>query len=114
MRWEAYKQRCEQPDVLSRWMIEQTAELLDEGLRDRLLAELARKPLARPAGHVGDARTDMFVINELSDVALAISETVDHAVRAGRCTTATAARGIGGFGDVWRDYAAYVKRLSNV
>ncbi len=114
MRWEVYKQRCDQPDVVSRWMIEQTAELLDAGLRERLLAELAEKPIPPPRGHLGDDRADMFVINDLSDVALEISDSVDRAVIAGRRTSATTIHGVGRFGEIWCSYAAYVKRMANV
>ena len=114
MRWEVYKQRCEQPDVVSRWMIEQTAELLDAGLRERLLAELAEKPMPPPRGHLGDTRADMFVINDLSDVALEISDSVDRAVIAGRHTSATTIHGVERFSEIWCNYAAYVERLANV
>ncbi|HCP49338.1 MAG: hypothetical protein CMQ50_06925 [Gammaproteobacteria bacterium] len=41
MGWEAYKRRSEQSNVLSRWVIEQMARLLGDGLSDRMLAELA-------------------------------------------------------------------------
>ena len=114
MRWEAYKQQCEQRDVLSRWVIEQTAELLDDDLRGRVLAELAAEPLPRPSGHVGDRRADMFLINDLGDVALAVSAAVGQAVRGGRCTSAATTLGVRRFDAVWRSYAGYVAGLANV
>jgi len=115
MRWEAYKRQCEQPDVLSRWVIEQTAELLDDDLRGRVLAELDAEPLPRPSGHVGDRRADMFLINDLGDVALSISVAVGQAVRGGRCTSAVTTLGVRRFDAVWRNYAAYVAAgLANV
>ena len=114
MRWEVYKQRCDQPDVVSPWMIEQTAELLDAGLRERLLAELAEKPLPPPRDHLGDARVNMFVTNELSRVELEISDSVDRAVVAGRRTSATTINGVGRFGEIGCNYAVYVERLANV
>ena len=101
MRRQAYKQRCEQPDVLSRWMIEQAAEL-------------AEKPLPPARSHLGDAHADMFVINDLSDVALELSDSVDRAVVAGRGTFATTVRRVGRFGEIWCNYLAYVERLGNV
>ena len=114
MRWEVYKKRSDLPDVVYRWMIEQTVGLLDAGLRGRLLAELAEKPIPPPRGHLGDDRADMFVINDLSDVALEISDSVDRAVVAGRRTSATTINGVGRFGEIGCNYAAYVERLANV
>ena len=114
MRWEVYEQRCVQTDVVSRWMIEQTVELLDAGLRGRLLAELAEKPLPPPRDHLGDARVNMFVTNELSRVELEISDSVDRAVVARRRTSATTINGVGRFGEIGCNYAAYVERLANV
>ena len=114
MRWEAYKKQCEQPDVLSRWVIEQTAELLDDDLRGRVLAELAAEPLPRPSGHLGDSRADMFLLNDLGDVALAISAAVVHAVRGGRRTSAVTNLRMKRFVAVWNNYAAYVARLADV
>ena len=95
-------------------MIEQTAELLDAGLREGLLAELAEKPIPPPRGHLGDDRADMFVTNELSRVELEISDSVDRAVIAGRRTSATTINGVGRFGEIGCNYAAYVERLANV
>ena len=91
-------------------MIEQTAGLLDAGLRGRLLAELAEKPLPPPRDHLGDARVNMFVTNELSRVELEISDSVV----AGRRTSATTINGVGRFGEIGCNYAAYVERLANV
>ena len=95
-------------------MIEQTAGLLDAGLRGRLLAELAEKPLPPPRDHLGDARVDMFVTNELSRVELEISDSVDRAVVARRRTSATTINGVGRFGEIRCNYAAYVERLAIV
>ena len=114
MRWEVYKQRCVQPDVVSRWMIEQTAGLLDAGLRGRLLAELAEKPLPPPRDHLGDARVNMFVTNELSRVDLEISDSVDRAVVARRRTSATTINGVGRFGEIWCHCGVSVERQANV
>ena len=95
-------------------MIEQTVGLLDAGLRGRLLAELAEKPLPPPRDHVGDVRVNMFVTNELSRVEREISDFVDRAVVAGRRTSATTINGVGRFGEIGCNYAAYVERLANV
>ena len=95
-------------------MIEQTVGLLDAGLRGRLHAELAEKPLPPPRDHLGDARVNMFVTNELSHVELEISDSVDQAVVAGPRTSATTLHGVGRFGEIGCNYAAYVERLANV
>ena len=77
-------------------------------------AERAEKPLPPARSHLGDAHADMFVINDLSDVALEISDSVDRAVVAGRRTSATTINGVGRFGEIGCNYAAYVERLANV
>ena len=71
MDWERYKALCDAPDVCSRWLLEQTLELLEahpaaERLRDAMAAE----PVEKPPDHRGGAPTDMFVLNlSLDEVA---------------------------------------------
>ena len=60
MDWERYRRICEDPRVVSRWLVERTAHLLGAPLAGTLRAVLAGAPLAKPAGHKGGAETDMF------------------------------------------------------
>jgi hypothetical protein len=64
-------------------------------------AERAEKPLLPAGNHLGDARADVFVINDLSDVALERGDSFDRAVVAGRGTFATAVGRVGRFAEIW-------------
>ncbi len=100
MYWSTYKQLCNRPDVVSRWMILSTAELLKEGssARQALVATLARSPLPRPQGHGGDARVDMF---ELSLPVAVIREIAARVRAARRAGIRVGGRGLGGFSEAW-------------
>ena len=70
MNWERYKARCDEPRVISRWLLEHTAALLEESpggasgatpaLAATLRAAANQRPLPKPADHKGGAQTDMF------------------------------------------------------
>ena len=114
MRWEVHKQRCEQLDLAYRRMIEQTAEPLNADVQKRLLVEPAEKPPLPPGGRLGDARADMLVTNDLSNVERQISDSVDRAVVAGRRRSATTIHGVGRLGEIWCHCGVSVERQANV
>lgn len=67
MNWERYKACCDEPRVVSRWLLEHTAALLEENpggatpaLAATLRAAANQRPLPKPADHKGGAQTDMF------------------------------------------------------
>ena len=96
------------PDVLSRWMLVQTVELLmqEPGAEaPRLLLEqtLRAAPLRKPADHRGGPLTDMFRLPLTAADAAAVAEVVARASDAGRTTPATTARGLGGFVEAWSE-----------
>ncbi len=64
MDWSAYKSLCDSPQTFSRWMLEQSVELLaDEApLAERVAAVLRDTPLEKPVDHRGGAPTDMFTL----------------------------------------------------
>jgi hypothetical protein len=109
MNWTAYKQACDQPDVVSRWMLEQTCELLDAehaDLSDALKKVLRLgKPLPRPADHKGGEATEMFRIELGCNAARRICDCVNAAAAAQIETSGTRGRGLGGFVEAWREYA---------
>jgi hypothetical protein len=113
MDWERYKARCDEPGVWSRWMLNQTLELLDDPhapdlapLQQALLQALQTAPLPKPDGHKGDDRTDMFELKlEAAEIAR-ILEHVRRARAAGRSTSGTSGRGLGGFEEAWAEYLA--------
>ena len=102
MDWVRYKAICDRPDVMSRWMISETAALVDGPLRTRLLAALTELPLPKPADHKGDARTDMFEVT-LADAAATIARAVEQA-EAGGAKTTTGSR-LAGLVAAWRELA---------
>ena len=67
MEWAEYKLLCDQPNFMSRNLIETTAELVDD-LGERALCLSLRASieaaagLERPADHRGDARSHMFEV----------------------------------------------------
>ena len=113
MSWAAYKQACDQPDVVSRWLLEQTCELLDDD--DSELSDVLRnlhrvlqssEPLTKPADHKGGMATDMFRIELGAAEIHRVCDCVAAAAAAQRETRGTRGRGLGGFVEAWRDYAA--------
>jgi hypothetical protein len=112
MDWNVYKALCDSPHTFSRWMLEQSIELLkgEAALAARLATVLRGAPLEKPADHRGGALTDMFVVTLSVEEARAIDRTVAGAVVGGCTTTATKSRGLGGFREAWHEYAMYVER----
>ena len=113
MSWAEYKQACDQPDVVSRWLLEQTCELLD--VNDSELSDVLHslhtvlqsgEPLAKPAGHKGGVATDMFRIELGAAEVHRICDCVSVAAAAQRETQGTRGRGLGGFVEAWREHAA--------
>ena len=109
MNWAAYKQACDRPDVVSRWMLEQTCELLEAehaDLSDALKMVLRNaEPLPKPADHRGDAATEMFRIALGASAGHRICTCVTAAAAAQLETSGTRGRGLGGFVEAWREYA---------
>ena len=100
--WQSYRKACDRPDVLSRWMLTETAALLEPPLRQRVLEMLAG-PLAKPTDHRGGTDTDMFEVTLCPADARSVCRAVEHAVAAGATTPRTSARGLGGFAEAWRE-----------
>lgn len=99
MDWADYKALCDQPLVMSRWMLGETALLLPADLRAPLEEAMAGQPLPKPQDHKGGAATDMFAVRfDQADAVLA-------AVRAAVADGATTSQGrpLGGFVAAWRE-----------
>ena len=105
MDWASYKRLCDRPDIWSRWMLIQTRELLDAPLAALLDAATSRESVAKPDDHTGGAHTDMFVLRLSRASRRAVLQAVQAACESGRTTSATGARGLGGFVAAWREYA---------
>lgn len=100
MDWQRYKALCDRPDVMSRWMLDETASLVPAALRPPLQAAITQTPLPKPPDHKGGEQTDMFevALDEFADEILA---AVEAAVARGETTTQ--GRGLGGFVAAWRE-----------
>ena len=111
MDWNRYKQLCDTPSVFSRWMLEQTLELLTHSgspsgssSSAALEQSLRSGAIAKPEDHKGDAATDMFQL-KLSSAEVAVIVSVVAAARTqGTATSATQSRGLGGFVEAWQEY----------
>ena len=111
MDWERYKAICDTPDVCSRWLLEQTLELVDrDDLAERLRADMARPPVEKPEDHRGDAATDMFAMTLSHAQVAALRERMERAAAAGETTSATRGRGLGGFVEAWREHEQFLER----
>ena len=112
MDWNEYRTLCDSPRMFSRWMLEQTIELIsDEPSLARALANFLRGlPLDKPTDHRGGAAADMFEVGLCIEDAQRVHSLIHEAASIGRRTAATRSRGLGGFTEAWREYAAYVER----
>lgn len=111
MDWDRYKLISDSPDVCSRWLLEQTLELVDDpALAARLRAAVDGPPLEKPADHRGGPETDMFPMSLTLDEVQRLCRAVEAAAAAGRETSATRGRGLGGFVETWREYARFLER----
>lgn len=111
MDWDRYKQLCDTPSVFTRWMLEQTSELMTqdgskEGLLHRVLRQTA---LAKPEDHKGGPATDVFELDLALDEVVDIVRVVVAAHTAGTTTSATRQRGLGGFVEAWQEYENYLR-----
>ncbi|MDE0193108.1 MAG: hypothetical protein OXQ90_17275 [Gammaproteobacteria bacterium] len=99
--WQRYKALCDRPNVLSRWMLEETATLLPGETRSALRTILGGTPFPKPPDHKGGDVTDMFAVDLPSDVVRSIVEVVHDAAKRGLRTPRSTK--IGGFAAAWRE-----------
>ncbi|MCZ6655781.1 MAG: hypothetical protein O7C67_00655 [Gammaproteobacteria bacterium] len=110
MDWNCYKQRCDKPEMWSRWMLNETIELVGDQshLAQTLEAVLREEPLAKPPGHRGGPETDMFElaldIADVDTIVAAVRQAVEHKA------TTSGGRGLGGFAEAWQEFQRHVSR----
>lgn len=120
MNWSQYKILADTPGVWSRWMLEQTLELLQDSrlagdsnsgssvVYQRLVLRLntcmAQAPIPKPADYKGGASLDMFRLTMGSCETRALLALVQRATDMGLRTSGTAKRGLGGFVAAWQEY----------
>lgn len=106
MKWANYRELCDRGDVLSRYLLDCTIDLLsgaDEALLAQRLTEvLSEQPLPKPLDHRAGAAADFFVVTIEVEAAQRIVEVVVAAREAGWRTAS--GRGLGGFEEAWQEY----------
>ena len=107
MDWERYKAICDEPCVVSRWLLEHTAATLEQnadGAASALAATLRvaanKPPLPKPADHKGGAETDMFQ----TPVPLTVAQAVLAAMQ--RPDATPSALPLKGAAAAWAEYCA--------
>ncbi|MDZ7825106.1 MAG: hypothetical protein U5R48_02565 [Gammaproteobacteria bacterium] len=107
MDWNRYRELCDQGDVLSRWLLTGTADLLrrdgEASLADWLESHLEHEPLPKPEAHLGGAETDFFRVTP--DLAR-VQRIVDHVARAAADPERRLPgdRGFGGVTEAWTEF----------
>jgi hypothetical protein len=111
MDWCEYKRLCDKPYTFSRWMIEQSIELVADEPRlvDRLQQALADRAIEKPSDHRGSAAADMFVLRLEHNEAAEVYRRIQRAAHSGQRTTATRERGLGGFVAAWYEYLTFIE-----
>ena len=111
MEWDEYKRRCDEPRMFSRWMLEQTRELLERAeaseLASKIALSLGAPPLPKPGDHKAGRETDMFELELVHSDARAVLQWVRHAIAQDWTTAATRTRGLGGFMEAWMEYVTW-------
>lgn len=109
LQWSTYKRLCDQSDHWSRWMLDQSIDLLgqlgEEHLASMLGSALNGAPIEQPATHRGPVAAQMFVLTLPVPSRRRIFAAMQRAVELEMSTPATAQRGLGGFVEAWREYA---------
>ena len=105
--WNEYRHLCDQPNVLSRWMLEQTIQLInDPALTQPLASVIVGTPLGKPADQYQNSLTDMFVVSMTKHQLEPIVVEVRRAVAENR--TLPTGRGLGGFEESWSEYLEWL------
>ena len=106
MDWVSYRALCDQGDVLSRYLLASTSDVLmaagERVLAQELSRVLAGEPLAKPADHRADAAADFFLVELEPEAVRRIVRAVTAARAAGWRTAS--GRGLGGFVEAWQEY----------
>ena len=109
--WSTYRARCDAGDVLSRWLVERTVELLEDVgdgvLAARVSVVLEEAVLTRPVDHRGGAEADFF------QARLAYADVCAVATRLAALATDPSVRlrtgrGLGGLPEAWAEYRDWI------
>lgn len=104
MEWDEYKTICDQPSVLTRWLIEQTLRVCDTDSARLLEPTLELTPITKPFGHKGGAAIDMFETSLTRKDVAQIAEQVRLAVKADKKTSGPIERDYSHIETTWLEY----------
>jgi hypothetical protein len=110
--WSAYRAICDRGDVLSRWLLLHSAELLESAGQSALAARLRAIPaqaaaLPRPADHRGGAETDFFTVTLELAVVREIHDRI-AGLAADPARRLSNGRGLGGMVEAWGECVAWL------
>lgn len=128
MDWAQYKILADTPGIWSRWMLEQTLELLQHprlasdscgslsAVRERIVSQLhtcmTQASIPKPADYKGGPSLDMFRLSLGPSETRALLALVQQATDIGLTTSGTAKRGLGGFVAAWQEYLGSIDQQS--
>lgn len=104
MLWDEYKELCDHPSVLTRWLVQQTLRICDSDCTKALESILNTPPLIKPLGHKGGLATDMFQTSLAREVVVEIIEQVQLAIANDAKTTGPIERDYSSIGQAWLEY----------
>ncbi|MCY3884429.1 MAG: hypothetical protein OXG24_05870 [Gammaproteobacteria bacterium] len=104
MDWSTYKKVCDQPNVLSRWLLQQTSAVCNNETKLRIDEILATMPLEKPEDHKGGAVLDMFETRFPLEIVKEITSHVEAACTSGTQTTGDVVRDYQGILRAWQEY----------
>ena len=113
MQWDEYKELCDHPSVLTRWLLEQTLRITDPECARKLESILKTVPIDKPIGHKGGVATDMFYSSLSREVIAHIVEQVQIAVATGKRTTGPIERDYTGIEKAWLEYLHWTDDTNN-
>ncbi len=104
MDWSTYKKVCDKPNVLSRWLIQQTSAVCGVEIKQCLSSILKTVPLEKPEDHKGGDVLDMFQTDFSQTKVQDIVAQVSAACDAGLQTTGAVERDYLGILRAWHEY----------
>ena len=113
MKWDEYKEICDHPSVLTRWLLEQTLRVCDLKCAKLITSTLESLPITKPVGHKGGSATDMFSASLQREDVAQITLQVQKAVRIKKMTTGLVERDYSHIEKTWLEYLHWCDEVAN-
>lgn len=104
MEWDEYKEICDHPTVLTRWLLEQTLRVCDSECATLITKTLESAPITKPEEHKGGSATDMFKTSFVREDIAQITEQVRRAVKINQKTSGPVVRDYSHIEKTWSEY----------